>query len=125
MAGVNLHVPVIEWAKTSGVAKVINIQKEILQSKEQDFKKSNQIAIQDKLNEIHRIEQLLVLDEQITAKYKNLTKTVSSQLMNGTITAIDYIRQHNDELQSLMNQELHGIQLLKAKYELLALRGQI
>ena len=45
--------------------------------------------------------------------------------MNGTITAIDYIRQHNDELQSLMNQELHSIQLLKAKYELLALRGQI
>ena len=107
------------------MGKVINIQKEILQSKEQDFRKSNQIAIQDKLNEIHRIEQLLVLDEQITAKYKNLTKTSSSQLMNGTITAIDYIRQHNDELQSLMNQELHSIQLLKAKYELLALRGQI
>ena len=125
MAGVHLHVPVIEWAKTSGVGKVINIQKEILQSKEQDFRKSNQIAIQDKLNEIHRIEQLLVLDEQITAKYKNLSKTSSSQLVNGTITAIDYIRQHNDELQSLMNQELHGIQLLKAKYELLALRGQI
>ena len=125
MAGVHLHVPVIEWAKTSGVGKVINIQKEILQSKEQDFRKSNQIAIQDKLNEIHRIEQLLVLDEQITAKYKNLSKTSSSQLVNGTITAIDYIRQHNDELQSLMNQELHSIQLLKAKYELLALRGQI
>ena len=125
MAGVHLHVPVIEWAKTSGVGKVINIQKEILQSKEQDFRKSNQIAIQDKLNEIHRIEQLLVLDEQITAKYKNLTRTSSSQLVNGTITAIDYIRQHNDELQSLMNQELHGIQLLKAKYELLALLGQI
>lgn len=125
MAGVHLHVPVIEWAKTSGVGKVINIQKEILQSKEQDFRNANQIAIQDKLNEIHRIEQMLVLDEQITAKYKNLTKTSSSQLVNGTITAIDYIRQHNDELQSLMNQELHGIQLLKAKYELLALRGQI
>lgn len=125
MAGVHLHVPVIEWAKTSGVGKVINIQKEILQSKEQDFRNANQIAIQDKLNEIRRIEQMLVLDEQITAKYQNLTKTSSSQLMNGTITAIDYIRQHNDELQSLMNQELHSIQLLKAKYELLALRGQI
>ena len=125
MAGVHLHVPVIEWAKTSGVGKVINIQKEILQSKEQDFRNSNQIAIQDKMNEIHRIEQMLVLDEQITAKYKNLTQTSSSQLMNGTITAIDYIRQHNDEVQSLMNQELHSIQLLKAKFELLALRGQI
>ena len=125
MAGVNLRVPLIDWARTTGVSKVINIQKSILKSQEEDFKKSNQIAIQDKLNEINRIEKLLVLDKSIAEKYKSLTKTYSSQLMNGTITVIDYIRQHNDEMQSLMNQELHGIQLLKAKYELLALKGQL
>ena len=125
MAGVNLKVPLIDWARTTGVGKVIDIQKSILKSQEEDFKKSNQIAIQDKLNEINRIEKLLVLDKEIAEKYKAVTKTYSSQLVNGTITAIDYIRQHNDEMQSLMNQELHNIQLLKAKYELLALKGQL
>ncbi len=125
MAGVTLHVPLIDWAKTSGLGKVIEIQKEILQSQESDFKKSNQIAIQDKLNEIRRIEKLLELDKAITEKYKAVTKSYSSQLMNGTITVIDYIRQHNDEVQSLMNQEVHNIQLIKAKYELLALKGQL
>lgn len=125
MAGVNLKVPLIDWARTTGVGKVIDIQKSILKSQEEDFKKSNQIAIQDKLNEINRIEKLLVLDREIAEKYKAVTKTYSSQLVNGTITAIDYIRQHNDEMQSLMNQELHNIQLLKAKYELLALKGQL
>ncbi|MCQ2284499.1 MAG: TolC family protein [Bacteroidales bacterium] len=125
MAGVNLRIPVIDWAKTSGLGKVITIQKSILESQEQDFKKANQIAIQDKLNEIDRIEKLIRLDGDITAKYQSLTKTYSSQLSNGTITVFDYIRQHNDELQSLMNQELHHIQLLKAKYELLALKGQL
>lgn len=125
MAGVNLRVPLIDWARTTGVGKVIDIQKSILKSQEEDFKKSNQIAIQDKLNEINRIEKLLVLDKAITEKYRSLTQTYSSQLVNGTITANDYIRQHNDEVQSLMNQELHNIQLLKAKYELLALKGQL
>ena len=125
MAGVNLRIPVIDWAKTSGVSKVINIQKQILESQEADFKKSNQIAIQDKMNEIRRIEQLLVLDREITEKYATLTKTYSSQLANGTITITDYIRQHNDELQSLMSQEIHNIQLLKAKYEMKALKGQL
>lgn len=125
MAGVNLKVPLIDWARTTGVGKVIDIQKSILKSQEEDFKKSNQIAIQDKLNEINRIEKLLVLDKAIAEKYRALTKTYSSQLVNGTITAIDYIRQHNDEMQSLMNQELHTIQLMKAKYELLALKGQL
>jgi len=123
MAGVNLRIPLIDWARSTGVSKVVGIQKSILKSQEDDFRKSNQIAIQDKLNEINRIEKLLVLDKSITDKYRSLTKTYSSQLVNGTITAIDYIRQHNDELQSLMNQELHNIQLLKAKYELLALQG--
>ena len=66
-----------------------------------------------------------MLDKAITEKYRSLTQTYSSQLVNGTITANDYIRQHNDEVQSLMNQELHNIQLLKAKYELLALKGQL
>ena len=112
MAGVNLRVPLIDWARTTGVGKVIDIQKSILKSQEEDFKKSNQIAIQDKLNEINRIEKLLVLDKAITEKYRSLTQTYSSQLVNGTITANDYIRQHNDEVQSLMNQELHNIQLL-------------
>lgn len=125
MAGVYLRIPVIDWAKTSGVGKVINIQKQILESQEKDFRKSNQIAIQDKLNEIKRLEHLQELDVAITGKYRELTKTYSSQLLNGTITTIDYIRQHNDEVQSLMNQEIHGIQLLKAKYELMALRGQL
>lgn len=125
MAGVTLRVPLIDWAKTSGLSKVVEIQKEILQSQESDFKKSNQIAIQDKLNEIRRIEKLLELDKAITEKYQAVTKSYSSQLMNGTITVIDYIRQHNDEVQSLMNQEVHNIQLIKAKYELLALKGQL
>lgn len=124
-AGVKLTIPVIDWAKTSGLGKVINIQKEILESQEADFNKSNRIAIQDKLNEIKRIEHLLVLDSSITEKYKMLTRAYSSQLINGTITAFDYIKQHNDESQSLMNQELHSIQLLKAKYELLALKGKL
>ncbi len=125
MAGIKLRIPVIDWAKTSGLGKVVDIQKRILEAQEADFKKSNQIAIQDKINEINRIERLLILDKSITEKQQNLTKTSSYQLVNGTITAIDYIRQHNDELQSLMNQEIHNIQLLKAQYELLALKGKL
>lgn len=125
MAGINLRIPVIDWAKTSGLGKVINIQKRILESQEQDFRKANQIAINDKLNEIKRIEKQLVLDAAITDKYKSLTQTYSSQLSNGTITVFDYIRQRNDELQFLMNQEIHNMQLLKAKYELLALKGEL
>jgi len=125
MAGVTLKIPVIDWAKTTGLGKVVTMQKQILESQEADFRKSNDIAIQDKRNEIKRIENLLVLDKKIAEKYQSLTKTYSSQLSNGTITAIDYIRQHNDELQFLMNQELHSIQLLKAKYELLTLQGAL
>lgn len=123
--GVKFNVPLIDWAKTKGIADIIDLQKSILESKESDFIKSNQIAIQEKINEIKRIEHLLVLDEQITEKYKEMRQTSSTQLLNGTSTAIDYIKQQNDEVQSITARELHTIQLLKAKYELLALKGRL
>ncbi len=125
LTGVTLKVPLIDWARSSGFGKVIDIQKEILRSQEDDFKKSNMISIQEKQNEISRLEKLVQLDSTITTKYAELTKTYSGQLANGTITVFDYIKQHNDELQSRMNQELHHIQLLKAKYELMALKGKL
>jgi outer membrane protein TolC len=125
MVGVRLNIPLIDWAKTSGVGNIINLQKSILSAKETDFERANKVQIQEKLNEIRRIEDLLVLDKQIAEKQIEITKTFKTQLLNGTITAFDYIKQQNDELQSLINQEVHSIQLLKAKYELLALKGKL
>ncbi len=123
--GVRVNIPLIDWAKSTGVSNVINLQKAILSSQENDFAKGNNIAIQEKRFEIKRIEDMLVLDKQITEKQKEITNAFSIQLLNGTITAYDYIKQQNDETQSLINQEMHSIQLLKAKYELLALTGRL
>lgn len=125
MMGVRLKVPLIDWAKTTGVGNIISLQKSIVTSKEADFEKINKIEIQEKLNEIKKIENLLVLDQKITSKYKDITQSFSTQLLNGTITAYDFIKHQNDEIQSLINQEVHTFQLLKAKYELLALKGKL
>jgi outer membrane protein TolC len=123
--GIKFNVPVIAWVKTTGVANIINLQKKILESQERDFEKSNQIAIEEKWNEILKIEQLIQLDNQITEKHKTITETSNVQLLNGMITAYDFIKQQNDELQSLINQEVHLMQLLKAKFEFLALKGEL
>jgi outer membrane protein TolC len=123
--GIKFNIPVIAWAKTMGVGNIINLQKKILESQERDFEKSNQIAIEDKWNEIQKIENLIVLDKQITEKYESITETFKIQLLYGTITAYDFIKQQNDELQSLINQEVHLMQLLKAKFEFLALKGEL
>jgi len=123
--GLKFNIPVIAWVKTVGIGNIINLQKKILESKERDFEKSNQIALEDKWNEIQKIENLLVLDKQITEKYKTITETFKVQLLHGIITAYDFIKQQNDELQSLINQEMHLMQLLKAKFEFVALKGDL
>jgi outer membrane protein TolC len=125
IVGIKFNLPVIAWAKTVGVGNIINVQKKILESQERDFEKSNQIAIEEKWNEIQKIENLIVLDEKITEKYKIITETFKVQLLHGTITAYDFIKQQNDELQSLINREVHLMQLLKAKFEFLALKGEL
>ncbi|MCL2435427.1 MAG: TolC family protein [Lentimicrobiaceae bacterium] len=125
IVGIKFNVPVIAWVETVGVGNIINLQKKILESQERDFEKSNQVAIEEKWNEIQKIENLIVLDKQITEKYKSITETSKIQLLNGIITAYDFIKQQNDELQSLINQEVHLMQLLKAKFEFLALKGEL
>jgi hypothetical protein len=65
MVGVRLNIPLIDWAKTSGVSNIINLQKSILSAKEVDFERANKVKIQEKLNEVKRIEDLLLLDKQI------------------------------------------------------------
>jgi outer membrane protein TolC len=123
--GIKFNIPIIAWVKTMGVGNIINLQKKILESQERDFEKSNQIAIEEKWNEIQKIENLILLDEKITEKYKIITETLKVQLLHGTITAYDFIKQQNDELQSLINQEMHLMQLLKATFEFLALKGEL
>ena len=123
--GLKFVIPLIDWAKTKGISDIIDLQTSILKSQQADFTKANQIAIQEKLNEVKRIERLLVLDEQIIQKYQEIRETANTQLLNGTITVIDFIKQQNDELQAIMGKEVHNIQLLKAKYELLALKGKL
>jgi len=123
--GIKLNIPVIAWVKTTGIGNIINLQKKILESQERDFEKSNKIEIEEKWNEIQKIENLIVLDTKITEKYKIITETSKVQLLNGMITAYDFIKQQNDELQSLINQEVHLMQLLKAKFEFLALKGEL
>jgi outer membrane protein TolC len=123
--GIKFNIPVIAWIKTTGIINIITLQKKILESQERDFEKSNQIAVEEKWNEILKIENLILLDKQITEKYKSITETSKVQLFNGMITAYDFIKQQNDELQSLINQEVHLMQLLKAKFEFLALKGEL
>lgn len=125
IVGLKFNIPIIAWAKTMGVGDIINLQKSIVSSQQTDFEKANKIAIQEKLNEVKKIQNLLELDKKITEKYKVITQTFSTQLLNGTITAYDFVKHQNDELQSLMNQELHSVQLLKAQYELMALKGML
>ena len=121
--GLKINIPIISWAKTAGIGDIIQLQKKLIDSKQSDFTKFNQIAIQEKMNEIVKIENLIILDQQIVEKYRELTQSYRQQLENGTITVYDYIKQQNDELQSLINKEVHNMQLIKAKYELKALKG--
>lgn len=123
--GLNFKIPVISWARTVGMGDVVKLQKQILESQESDFRKFNNIEIEEKWNEILKLESLILLDNKITAKHSEITESSKIKLLNGTITAYDYIKQQNDELQSLVNKELHSMQLLKAKYEMLALQGRL
>ena len=123
--GLQLRVPIISWAKTAGIGDIITLQKKIVEQQRSDFEKYNQMAIQEKWDEIAKIEKQLLLDEAIVAKQAAIAESFKQQLKHGAITPFDYIKQQNEELQSQINREVHKMQLLKAGYELMALKGRL
>ncbi len=123
MVGARIKVPITPWFTASGVEEGVQLQKKLLASKESDFTKFNTIKIEEKGNEIAKIEAQLALDHKIINKHAEIIKIAKVQLLNGEITAYDFIQQRSAEMEAQLQKEVHALLLIQAKYELMGLLG--
>ncbi|MFZ4523396.1 MAG: TolC family protein [Bacteroidales bacterium] len=113
------------WNQNKNDRQVLTIQSDILRSQQETFDKNLKISSQKDLSEVMKYTELLAQDEQIIGLRKKITKTASSQLDNGVISPSDYIARLNEETLSLLNMEIHKIQLIKAKLSYLYTLGKL
>ena len=74
---------------------------------------------------IENLDSLIAKDKEIITLREKITKSASSQLTNGVITATDYINELNNEIIAKITMETHKVQLIQAKINYLNLKGDM
>ncbi len=123
MVGVGLNWKVYDWNETKRKRQLIDMQKDIVSSNEQNFLFQLELAQKSKWDEILTSQHMIESDEKILHLYKEIEQTASSRLANGVITSADYISKLNEMLEAELRLNQRQLEILQLKYEYLTLIG--
>ena len=104
-----------DWHQTQNERHWIGLQQNMVTVQQETLEQNIRILLKKDLSEISKYEALIHKDDEIIALRSRITQTFSSQLENGVVTATDYLAELNAETQARLNQQLHVIQLAKAR----------
>jgi outer membrane protein TolC len=76
---------------------------------------NTKLSLRQNSNDISRLSDLMMVDEQIITLRKRIKETAKAQLDNGVITANDYLRELNAEDLAKQNETLHRVQWMLAQ----------
>jgi outer membrane protein TolC len=125
MVGATMKIPLMNWFKTSWGHRYISIQQGLIDLQKSDYEMNNRVQMLQKLADIEKYSQMLEQDDAIVKKCNNMTLTAKTQLEAGVITVNDYLKELNNQTEALLKQKLHKLQLLQAKIEFNALKGDL
>jgi len=122
--GAGLKWNIFDWNKAKNEKQVITLQQGIIDNRKNDLTDNLNRLLDSKSAEISNLESLLESDSELIVIRKRITSAAESQYENGTITATDYMNELNSERQTLINYEIHKINLAMARIEYLNISGK-
>ncbi|MCF6352590.1 MAG: TolC family protein [Cyclobacteriaceae bacterium] len=123
MAGIAVKWNIWDWNKSNNDKAQLVIGQSILRQQRTRAELAFERELITQQSEINKYKQLITTDDEIIVAQQNVSKSMSSELMNGTATASDYTAQLNTESAAKLNKELHQIQLILAILTYNTLKG--
>jgi len=115
MAGLGLKWNLSSYYTDNDQRADLSLQQMLVTNQKEVFDLNLKASLDQDLDDISKLEKLIVLDEKIVEAKTAIRISSSSQLDNGVITSSDYIIDLNGETQAQFNLHLHQIQLVMAK----------
>lgn len=112
-----------DWNSTSLKKENIFVNQQLLQVEKENLEKNIKITLEKDISDYNKFFELLNTDEMIIKSQTQIVEIVFSQLQNGTITATDYITEMNELTKAKLNYEMHKLQLIFARINLLNKQG--
>ncbi len=123
MAGIAVKWNIWDWNKSNNDKAQLVIGQSVLRQQRTRAELAFERELIKQRSEINKYTQLITTDDEIIVAQQNVSKSMSSELMNGTATASDYTAQLNTESAAKLNKELHQIQLILAILTYNTLKG--
>lgn len=123
LGGVVVKWNIWDWNKTTNDKAQIVIGQSLLQQQRSRTILAFERELIKQQFEVTKYKQLITSDDEIIEAQSNVSKSMSSELLNGTATASDYTAQLNTESIAKLNKEIHHIQLMIAILTYNTLKG--
>jgi len=114
-----------DWKQTSRKKKILEINKNIISSKKEDFEKKIKIASIRDQSSIETYKQLIEKDKKILELQEDIVQKSYSQFQNGVITSTEYILEVNKRTEAQLNLQIHGIQKIQSEINYLTTKGNL
>jgi outer membrane protein TolC len=124
MVGAKITWTLWDWNETKNEKQLIDIQSQTINTQKDLFNQEIKLLLEKNISDIQKYQDLLEKDKEIIALRKNITLSSESQMINGAITATEYLTEKNEELQAKLNLETHKIELVKAQIDYLTTKGK-
>ncbi len=115
--GVGLNWNIAGFYTQKRELKVNIIEKQLVEDRRRQFEMQQRTDLEREIAEIDKLDQLVVLDEEIVRSKDLIVRSASSQLENGVITAQDYITYQNTRDLAMLDMELHRIRAVMARID--------
>jgi len=125
MIGARLSWNFWDWNHSRKEKEILDLEHAILSTQKETFDKHIKIDLETKLSGIRKSERLIKRDTEIIELRVKISAASSSQLENGIITSTEYITELNAESKAKLDQEVHRIELVKAKLEYQSTLGNL
>lgn len=102
---------------------IIDLKQLANEADRENFLFNTNLELKQESAEIYRLQQNLLVDDDIIALRGNVKRASLAQLQNGMIDTGDYLREVNEENVALQNKSTHLTELLMAQYREKTTRG--
>lgn len=113
------------WGDIKRKEKILNSQKEIINTEIETFSKNLNISLENEIANIEKYRKSVNMDNQIVQLRSEIRESSFSQLKNGVITSTDFVSDLNAEMQAKLQLETHMILLHQSIFNYLTLKGEI
>jgi outer membrane protein TolC len=123
LGGVQVHWAPWTWGTTSRDREINELQREIVTTNEEAFRRSLRRGVEQTVATIARLDSTLMLDDQIVSLRERIDAETRAKLREGVVTAADYVDKSTDLLTARLVRIQHRVELAQARTTFLTTLG--